>query len=262
MSVVELDAFSLYYRLEGPEDAPVLVLSHSLGVALEMWQPQMPVLSTYFRILRYDMRGHGRSGITPGSYSIERLGRDVIGLLDALEISRAHFCGLSLGGMIGIWLGVHAADRLDRLVLCNTAAKLGSVDSWNERIAKIHAGGMNAVVDDVMSRWFTPSFRAREPAACTAIQAMLNTTPPSGYTACCAAIRDMDLNPDLGGIRRPTLVISGSQDPVTPPGIMQDLAEAIPGARQCLLEAAHLSNIEAAERFTAAVLAFLEERAA
>lgn len=258
MSVVKLDALSLYYRLDGPEDAPVLVLSHSLGVALEMWQPQISVLSTCFRVLRYDMRGHGRSGLTPGPYSIERLGCDVIGLLDALEISKVHFCGLSLGGMIGIWLGIHAADRLERLVLCNTAAQLGTPDIWNERIAKINAGGMNAIVGDVISRWFTPAFRAREPAVCTAIQAMLNTTAPAGYTACCAAIRDMDLNADLGGIPRPTLVISGSQDPVTPPEIMQDLAEGIPGAKLCLLEAAHLSNIEAADRFTSEVLAFLE----
>lgn len=258
MPVAELDDLRMHYRLEGPEGAPVLVLSNSLGAALEMWNPQMPILGERFRVLRYDTRGHGRSGITPGAYTIERLGRDVVELLDALGIARAHFCGLSMGGMTGLWLGIHAADRLGRLVLCNTAARLGTPADWDERIGLVTGGGMNAVVGGVMERWFTADFRAREPAECTAIQAMINTTSPVGYAACSAAIRDMDLSADLGRIRAPTLVVAGTQDAVTPPEGMCALAAAISGATLIQLEAAHLSNVEAASTFTPAVAGFLE----
>ncbi|OBS10969.1 3-oxoadipate enol-lactonase [Acidihalobacter prosperus] len=257
MPSTEIDELRLHYRLEGPVDAPVLVLSNSLGAALEMWQPQMAALSERFRVLRYDTRGHGRSSVPPGPYSIERLGHDVLGLLDALDIERAHFCGLSMGGMTGIWLGIHAAERLERLVLCNTAARLGDADGWNARIREVGEGGMNALVGATMERWFTAAFRAHARAECTAIQAMFNATDPAGYAACCAAIRDMDQRAGLGRIGTPTLLIGGEQDPVTPPECTHELVAAIPGASLAMLDAAHLSNVEAAAAFTRSVIEFL-----
>lgn len=261
MPVAEIDDLRLYYRLDGPEDAPVVVLSSSLGEALEMWNPQIPTLSERFRVLRYDTRGHGRSSVPSGPYTIERLGRDVIDLLDALDIERAHFCGLSLGGMTGIWLGSHAAERLDRLVLCNTAAKLGTPEDWDARIRQVSEGGMNALIGATMERWFTPEFRERERAECTAIQAMLNVTDPAGYAACCAAIRDMDQRADLVRIGVPTLVIAGRHDPVTPPDAMRALADEIPEAERVTLDAAHLSNVEAADEFTRSLIGFLDRAA-
>lgn len=258
MPEAKLVDVSLHYRLDGPENAPVLILSNSLGTALEMWNAQIPMFTRYFRVLRYDTRGHGRSTVPPGPYTMDRLGRDVIGLLNTLNIAKANYCGISMGGMTGIWLGIHAADRLDHLVLCDTAAKLGTTDSWNERITKVKIGGMNAIISSVMERWFTQAFRQQNPAECTAIQAMLNTTAPIGYAACCEAIRDMDLSPDLQHIRASTLMVAGSQDLVTPPEMMHNLAKVIPNAKLQLLEAAHLSNIEAADDFTSSVLDFLK----
>lgn len=260
MAVAEFENSSLYYQLDGPEDAPVLVFSNSLGTALEMWNAQTPFFSKNFRVLRYDTRGHGRSSVTPGLYAIEDLGRDVIRLLDQLDIQKADFCGISLGGMIGLWLGINAADRLNRLVLCNTAPKLGTASNWNERIRLVTERGMNAVAGNVVERWFTPDYRAANPAECTAIQAMVNTTPAAGYAACCAAVRDMDFTDCIAGIRTPVLAVSGSQDTVTPPDTVQKLAQALPDARLLTLQAAHLSNIEAAESFNTGVLDFLQNK--
>lgn len=258
MPVAELENSSLYYQLEGPVDAPVLVFSNSLGTALEMWNSQASFFSKNFRVLRYDTRGHGRSSVVPGPYSIEDLGRDVIHLLDKLDIQQAHFCGISLGGMIGLWLGVNAPDRLHRLVLCNTAPALGTASSWNERISLVTEKGMNAVAGGVVERWFTSDYKMANPAECTAIQAMVNTTSATGYASCCAVVRDMDFTDVVARIRTPTLGVAGTQDTVTPPDAIQKLVQELPEARFLMLQAAHLSNIEAAEDFNAGVFDFLQ----
>ncbi|HEV8257547.1 MAG TPA: 3-oxoadipate enol-lactonase [Casimicrobiaceae bacterium] len=251
----ERDKFNC--RVEGPPDAPVLVLSNSLGTDLSMWDAQMPALTTRFRVLRYDTRGHGASAVTPGPYTIGELGRDVLRLLDALKIRRAHFCGLSMGGMIGMWLGVHAPDRIGRMVLANTAPKIGTPEMWNQRIDNVRKGGMAAIVDTLLERWFTAAFRARAPEAVARVSAMLTATPAEGYCACCVAVRDMDQRDAIAGIRHPTLVIAGTHDAVTPPAEGRATAERIRGARYVELDAAHLSNIEAADRFTTEAVAFI-----
>jgi 3-oxoadipate enol-lactonase len=231
MSYLTNDGARLYYQLEGPDDAPVLVLSNSLGTTLDMWAPQMPALLQRFRVLRHDARGHGRSEVTPGPYTIAQLGADALALMDHLGIARAHFCGLSMGGMIGMWLGTHHAHRLDRLVLCNTAAKIGTPDTWNPRIAKVEAEGMASVVDTVLERWFTDGFRQRAPQQVAVVRDMLLDTAPAGYSANCAAVRDMDQRAEIASIAVPTLVIAGSHDGSTPAADGRALADAIPGAR-------------------------------
>ncbi|MFZ3339913.1 MAG: 3-oxoadipate enol-lactonase [Terriglobales bacterium] len=256
MPFVDCGGVQTCYELIG-RDRPVLVLSNSLGTNFAMWDPQMPQLEQHFRILRYDTRGHGRSSVTPGEYTIEQLGRDVLGLLDALGLERVHFCGLSMGGMIGIWLGVHAANRLHRLVLCNTAARIGTMEMWNARISTVRRDGMNSVAAGVTERWFTPEFRAACPKKVTQAQQMLENSPAEGYAASCAAIRDMDQRETLGRITVPTLVIYGAKDPVMPITDAQFLVKQIRGAVSVELDAAHLSNVEQPETFTEAVVSFL-----
>lgn len=244
-------------HVDGPPEAPVLVLSNSLGTNLSMWDGQMPALTARFRVLRYDTRGHGASTVTPGAYSIDMLARDVLALLDALKIRRAHFCGLSMGGMTGMWLGVHAPDRIGRMVLANTAPKIGTPEMWNQRIDNVRKGGMEAIVDTVLERWFTAGFRARAPEPVARMRAMLTATPAEGYMACCAAVRDMDQRDAIAEIRHPALVIAGTHDVVTPPAEGRATAERIRGARYLELDAAHISNVEAADRFTAETVAFI-----
>jgi len=256
MPFAELGDLQTYYELAG-EGRAVLVLSNSLGTNLSMWDPQMPQLTQRFRVLRYDTRGHGRSSVTPGDYTIEQLGRDVVALLDVLELKRVHFCGLSMGGMIGMWLGVHAAERLARLVLSNTAARIGTKEAWNARIATVRSEGMKAVAAAVSERWFTPEFRAMRPQRVAQAQQMLENSPPQGYAANCAAIRDMDQREEVAQITAATLVIFGAKDPVTPPADSQYLVSQIRGAEVVELDAAHLSNVEQAEAFTDAMCSFL-----
>ena len=244
-------------RMSGPANAPVLVLSNSLGTNLSMWEEQLPALTQRFRVLRYDTRGHGASSVTPGPYTVAQFGRDVLGVLDALKIDRVHFCGLSLGGMIGMWLAVNAADRIDRLVLANTASQIGPPEVFNTRIANVRKGGMEAIADTVIARWFTPGFREREPEKVARTRAMLVATSPEGYIASCAAVRDMNQREAIRAIRQPTLVICGAHDVVTTPSEGRKMADAIAGARYVELDAAHISNIEAAERFTAELTGFL-----
>jgi len=256
MPFVDIGELRTHYEMTEP-GRPVLVFSNSLGTTLSMWDPQMEEMSQHFRILRYDTRGHGRSSVTPGDYTIEQLGRDVLALLDALSIERAHFCGLSVGGMIGMWLGVHAPKRLHRLVLCNTAARIGTQEMWNARIATVRKEGMKPVAAAVIERWFTPEFRAMHPQQVAQAQRMLENSPPDGYTACCAAIRDMDQRDAVAQITTPSLVIYGSKDPVTPAADAQFLVSKIQGAKSVELDAAHLSNVEQAGAFTEAVRSFL-----
>ncbi len=257
MPFVDTGNGKLHYAIDGADDAPVLVLSNSLGTTLDMWLPQMPALVEHFRVLRYDTRGHGQSDVTPGPYSMAQLGGDVVTLLDYLKIPRAHFCGLSMGGMTGIWLGIHQPTRIDRLVLCNTSAAIGVPEMWNARIAQVRQGGMDAVIATVLDRWFTADFLSHAPAQVERVKAMLAKTSIDGYAANCAAVRDMDQRADLGRIASPTLVIGGKHDKSTPPEHGELIARSIPGARYVELNAAHLSNWEVAQAFTHQVRGFL-----
>jgi 3-oxoadipate enol-lactonase len=257
MPFIEHDGARFHYRFDGPAGAPLLVFSNSLGTNLSMWDTQVAALGARFRILRYDTRGHGQSSVTPGPYSITQLGRDVVALLDSLEIERADFCGLSMGGMTGMWLGVYAAGRLRKLVLSNTAAQIGTAEIWNARIDAVRQGGMAAVAESILRRWYTPAFLARSPADVERTRQMILSTAPEGYIANCAAIRDMDQRETISRITAPTLVIAGANDPITTPEDAHFIAGRIPGAKCEELDAAHLSNIEVSEAYTGALLQFL-----
>jgi 3-oxoadipate enol-lactonase len=254
---VDTKDLRMHYELDGPADATTLVLSNSLGTHLSLWDPQMPVFSKSFRVLRYDSRGHGQTSATPGEYSIELLAHDVIQLLDVLKLGRVHFCGLSIGGMTGMWLGANAPDRLRKLVLCNTAPQIGTAQNWNARIRAVREGGTQCVAETVVQRWFTPEFRADNSGVVAKTKHMIETTNSDGYVGSCAAVRDFDFWPKVGTIHAPTLVIAGTHDSSVPPADAQKLAHQITGARYGELNAAHISNIEDASRFTAEVNAFL-----
>lgn len=262
MPSIKLADGELNYRLDGPVDAPVLVLSNSLGTTLEMWDAQIPAFSERFRVLRYDTLGHGGSSVTPGPYSIEQLGQDVLGLADALGIDRFAFCGLSMGGLIGQWLGINAGERLTRLVICNTGAKIGTHDVWNERIDTVLKGGeqaMRDMRDASISRWFTPAFAQQQPNEANRITQMIAGTSPQGYAANCAAVRDADYREQLGAIKVPTLVVCGTQDPVTTPEHGRFIQTRIANAELVELDAAHLSNVEMGDAFARPVLDFLRD---
>ncbi|NKQ10586.1 3-oxoadipate enol-lactonase [Pseudomonas sp. SST3] len=260
MPSVQLADGELNYRFDGPVDAPVLVLSNSLGTTHEMWDAQVPAFSEHFRILRYDTRGHGSSSVTPGPYTIEQLGRDVLDLVDALGIDRFAFCGLSMGGLIGQWLGINAGERLTRLVICNTGAKIGTDEVWNERIDTVLKGGeqaMRDMRDASISRWFTPVFAGNDPTQTSRLTQMIASTSPAGYAANCAAVRDADYREQLGAIKVPTLIVCGAKDPVTTPEHGRFIQERVAGGELVEFEAAHLSNVEAGNDFTQRVLTFL-----
>ena len=263
MASVQLADGVLNYRLDGPEGAPVLVLSNSLGTDHSMWDAQVPAFAAHFRVLRYDTRGHGASLVTEGPYSIEQLGRDVLALLDALNIDKAHFCGLSMGGLIGQWLGINAGERLNRLIVCNTAAKIGTHEGWNPRIELVlreREAAMVGLRDASIERWFTPAYAAANPDQAKRITDMLAATSPEGYAANCGAVRDADFRDQLGEIKVPLLVISGSEDAVTPPAGGLFIQENVQGAEYAEFKAAHLSNVEVGAPFSRRVIDFLLAR--
>ncbi len=236
-----------------------LVFSPSLGTSMELFDAQMGELGSRYSVLRYDLRGHGRSDAPSGSYSFDRLGRDVLGLLDFLGVERAHFVGVSIGGMTGQWLGYRAPERLLSLTLANTSAYMGPPDGWSERIKAVIGNGMDAIVDSVIERWFTPQFRTTSPDVVGRIAKILRSTDPVGYAGCSAAIRDMDMRPILSLVRCPTLIIGGERDPATPLEHSQQLARGISGSAFLTLDAAHLSNVEQADAFNSTLANFLEE---
>lgn len=261
MAHVQLADGVLNYRLEGPEAAPVLVLSNSLGTDLGMWDAQAAVWREHFRVLRYDTRGHGASLVTAGPYSIAQLGADVLALLDALDIAKVHFLGLSMGGLIGQWLGINAGERLLSLTLCNTAAQIGTAEVWNTRIDTVRKGGeqaMRDLGDASLARWFTPAFVQAQPAQAQRITQMLAATSPEGYAANCAAVRDADYREQVGRITVPTLIVAGGDDAVTTPAHGRFLQTQIAGAQFVEFPAAHLSNVEVGTPFTQRVLTFLQ----
>lgn len=255
--LIEVGDATLRVAIDGDEHAPVLVLSNSLGTTLDMWAPQVPALAREFRVIRYDARGHGGSSVTPGPYVIDQLGRDVIGLLDALHIGRASVAGVSMGGMTGMWLGIHAPQRVERLAIVCSSAHIGGEDGWNARIRTVQADGMSAVADAVVSRWFTPAFAAQEPALVERMRAMFRSLSPQGYAAACAAVRDMNQLDEIASITAPTLIVTGAEDLATPPAMSSAMLARIPGARQVIVPGAHISNIECAPAVTEALLRFL-----
>ncbi len=244
----------LHHLLEGPEDAPMLVMASSLGTTLRMWDDQAPALQVRFRLLRYDHRGHGGSPVPPGPYKIEDLGRDVLALLDRLDVERVSFCGLSIGGMVGMWLASQAPERIERLVLCCTSGRLAP-DAYDSRARTVRANGLEAIAETVLERWFTPAFRESRPETVEWAGRMLLGTPAEGYAGCCEAIRDMDLSGRLGEIRAPTLVIAGADDPAIPLDHAELIRDSIPDARLLVIPlAAHLANVEQPETVTQAIL--------
>ena len=248
---------TLHYRLDGPHGAPPLLLCNSLGTTLEMWDPQVPELTTQFQLVRYDQRGHGRSPVPRGPYSIEDLGRDALDLLDDLGIDRTSFCGLSIGGMVGMWLASEAPERIDRLVLCSSAPSLPPREQWLERAATVRANGVSAIADAAIDRWFTP---LAPDSLRDSFRTMLVETPAEGYAACCEALAGLDLSGRLAAIEAPTLVVTGEGDPVAPPETGEKLAASIPGARHVTVAGArHISNAEQPSTFTQHVLAHLTE---
>lgn len=247
-------------RLDGPSDAPVLVLSNSLGTTLEMWDAQAERFARTHRVLRYDTRGHGGSDVSPGPYGFDQLGGDVLALLDALEIERAAVCGISMGGFTGLWLGVHAPARLTHLVVANSAAKIGTAEGWHGRAAMVRAQGTAAMAELAASspgRWFTDGFIAAQPAVVQRAQGWIAGIAPEGYAACCEALAQADLRGDLGAIAVPTLLVAGDADPVTTVADAQAMQAAIAGAQLVRLPASHLSNLEAPQAFGDALEAFL-----
>jgi 3-oxoadipate enol-lactonase len=258
MPFAELKDVRIHYELTGPEDAPVLVFSNSLGTELAMWDDQMAEFGKRFRVVRYDTRGHGQSSVPRGDYTIEMLGRDVLGLLDFLRIPRMNFCGLSIGGQTGMWLGANAGERLNKLVLCNTAAKIGTLEVWKPRLEAVRQGGVKAVAGAAIERWFTEGFRAKEASEVSKIRRMLDGANTDGYLGCGAAVRDFDYRNELGAIRAPTLVIAGTYDGSISMADARSVWEKIPGARLVELSAAHLSNVEAREKFNQEVAEFLK----
>jgi 3-oxoadipate enol-lactonase len=246
------------YEVTGPADAPPLLLISSLGATRDLlWSRQVPVLVRQFRVITYDPRGHGQSPTLAGDYTLDQLGQDALAVLDAAGAPSAHVCGISMGGITALWLGVHAPDRVRSLVLANTAARIGSVQSWADRFALVKAQGMAAVADQAIPRWFTQPFREHESDTVRAFQQMVAACDPTGYLGCCAALRDADLRDEIAAIRRPTLAIAGAADVLTPPPSLAEVHEKVPGSTLVTLDCAHISNVEKSEEFNAAVLEFL-----
>jgi 3-oxoadipate enol-lactonase len=257
MSYIDADGCNIYVEIEGPQNAPILMLSNSLGTDLSVWDEQVAPFARHFHLIRYDRRGHGKSDSPNGPYSMERLCRDVLAIVDALGIARTNWCGLSMGGMVGQWLGANAADRIDKLIMSNTACYIPDKTVWENRIKLVREKGLRDVVDGTMDRWFTKEFRERAPQTIERMRKMFLATNPEGYAACGEAIRDMDHRPLLSKIQRPTLVIAGRFDPTTPPDMNACISERISEAKFTVLEAAHIANVEAPRAYTEAVLEFL-----
>lgn len=256
------DGCQLAWEATGPEGAPALVFAHSLGADGSMWRPQAEALQDRYRIVLADFRGHGRSGAPAGPYSLEQLGDDLLRVADAAGAPTFHFCGISLGGITGLWLAAHHGERVRSLVAANTAARIGSMESWQDRIAAVRSGGMEAIREAVLGRWFAPGFDQDHPDWLAQARRMFSETEPEGYIGCCGALAVADLRAEVAAISIPVLVVGGSLDLATPPAGAEWLHEAIPGSELVLVEgAAHLSNLDHAEAFTARLSGFLSAHA-
>ncbi|MDA8141249.1 MAG: 3-oxoadipate enol-lactonase [Desulfobacteraceae bacterium] len=261
MSLTQANGLTVNYRWDGPDHGPVVMMAHSLGADLTMWDPQVKALTgAGLRLLRYDLRGHGASAVPAGPYTLEQLSADAVGLMDALGLPKVHFIGLSLGGMIGQMLGFKFPQRLLSLVLCSTSAHMPPREIWEERIQTVTSKGLGALVDATMDRWFTKAGQQRLASQVQKIRAIYLKTTPQGFAGCCAAIRDMDLRPGIRTIDRPTLIMVGEHDQGTPVAAARMIHEAILLSKLVVIaEAAHLQNIEQEDRFNRTLLEFFSE---
>lgn len=257
MSLLDVDGRVIRYEVDGPASAPALLLVNSLGTDLHLWDAQVEVLARRHRVVRYDLRGHGLSEAVPGDYALADLGRDAIAVLDALDVEDAAVCGISLGGIIGLWLAHDVAHRVRRLAVANSAARVGTAESWTGRIRAVEAGGMEGIAEVVAERFFSESFRAGDPTRVEAVTAAVRATDRHGYAGCCAALRDADMAAAVPSLVQPLLVIGSSQDVATPWAQAEWLAATAPDARLHRLPGGHLSNVENPAEFTSILSAFL-----
>ncbi|MFS3128597.1 3-oxoadipate enol-lactonase [Nocardioides sp. Bht2] len=253
-----MNAVAVHHVVTGPAEAPVVVLSNSLGSTHAMWDAQLEALSEQFRVVRYDTRGHGGSPVPAGPYDIDDLADDVVALLDRLGVERAHFVGLSLGGMTGMHLAARNPERVDRLVVLCTGAHLTPSSAWHERAATVRADGTAAVAATVVQRWFTEPYLTADAERRAAAEAMVAATPSEGYASCCEVIAEMDLRDELATITAPTLAIAGADDPATPPPFLAAIADAVDDGRLLVVaDSAHLANAEQPATITPAILEHL-----
>ena len=257
MAVIACSAGRFNVQVEGPADAPALLLSNSLSCNLSMWDAQAAALSDRLRVIRYDGRGQGSSVTSPGPYTMDRLGQDALSILDALGVERTNFCGLSMGGMVGMWLLTNAPHRISRAVLANTAAYMGPASLWDGRIALARQEGMQATVEPTVTRWFPPAFHASAPQVIDRMRAGIRDTPLDGYVACCEAIRDMDQRQAIRSVTTPTLVLVGANDTATTPADGRLIHDTITGSTLATLPTGHISAVEQPEAFTREIAAFL-----
>ena len=251
------DGCRVYYHTAGDPRAPALLFSNSLGTTHELWEPQLAAFATSFRVIRYDTRGHGQSGAPASEYTIGQLGGDAIAVLDAVGVARAHICGLSLGGLTAMWLGIHFAERIESLTLASTGAMIATPAVWQERIEQVKAGGLDSIAESAKGRWFTETFRAAQPDVVERHVRMLVSGPAAGYMGCCAVLRDTDLRAEIAAISAPTLVVAAVGDPVTPPANAELMKSRIPGAELVILNGSHIANVEQADAFNEQLLRFL-----
>lgn len=249
MPVFNNKDITLNYATFGNKDKPALLFSNSLGTSYQMWQPQIDALQSDYFIICYDTRGHGQSAVPQGPYSLEQLGQDVIDLLDHLDIDKAFFCGISMGGMTGQWLAINHPERFHHLMLCNTAAKIGNETAWKERAQLVRAQGLNPIAETAASRWFTAKFIENNPSVVKQLSDALAAGSPEGYASCCEALSKADTREQLKNIKAPITVLAGEQDPVTTVSDGQYMVDRIANARLATIDASHISNIEQPEVF-------------
>ncbi|QAA98383.1 MULTISPECIES: 3-oxoadipate enol-lactonase [Agrobacterium tumefaciens complex] len=259
MTYLDLTTHRLHYRIDGSDsEEPWLMFCNSLGTDLHMWDAQVAELSNAYRILRYDRRGHGLSSPPPPPYALSDLGNDVIALLDVLDISKTHFCGLSIGGLTGQWLGIHASERFDKIIVCATAAKIGTAEGWASRIEAVQQGGLEPLRAATVERWFSPAFHAAEPETVDSVLESFVATSLDGYTGCCAALADADLRADISRIDNPLLAISGADDAVCPPTDLELIAATVKNGKHISLPGRHIVSIESAAGFNRVLADFIE----
>lgn len=256
MPIAHINGTDIFYVAQGNSAKPAIVFSNSLGTDHSMWQAQADALRTDFYVVRYDTRGHGQSASPKGPYQLAQLGQDVIALLDFLHIQKVHFCGLSMGGVIGQWLGINAGDRINKLVLANTAAKVGSSEGWLSRAGTVRVDGLKDIADTAAARWFTPAFIGQQTATVTALNGHLAAESAEGYASCCEALAYADLREEIYSITNPSLIIAGQYDPVTTEADAAFMQERISDSYTVVLAASHISNIEAEQAFTQALARF------
>lgn len=258
MPVITSNGCPIDVEVSGPENAPVLMLSSSLGTTRHMWDPQMPAFTKQYRVVRYDRRGHGKSGVVKGPYSMELLGRDVLAIMDALKLDKVNWLGLSMGGMEGMWLGANAGNRFNKLILSNTSSHYADKSMWHTRMDAVgKAGSVAAIADMVINAWLTKDFQTAHPDVTARMKEMMIATPVEGYLGCCAAVRDMDHREIIKAIKNPTLIIAGAKDPATNVAAAEFIRDRIPGSKLAIVDAAHIANVEVPDAYAKEVLAFL-----